>query len=58
MTLLFAYAHGMDQMSLVVSKPVFGVSDLVPHKPGCSVIEDGKRHETSDLGSRGIVLSV
>ena len=24
-------------MSLVVRKPVFGVSDQVPHKPGCTV---------------------
>ena len=24
------------EMSLVVRKPVFGVSDLVPHKPGCA----------------------
>ena len=28
-------------MSLVVRKPVFGVSDLVQHKPGCAVTEDG-----------------
>ena len=28
-------------MSLVVRKPVFGVSDQVPHKPGCTAIEDG-----------------
>ena len=29
------------KMSLVVRKPVFGVSDLVRHKPGCAVTEDG-----------------
>ena len=28
-------------MSLVVRKPVFGVSDQVPHKPGCTAREDG-----------------
>ena len=28
-------------MSLVVRKPVFGIFDLVPHKPGCTAIEDG-----------------
>ena len=28
-------------MSLVVRKPEFGVSDQVPHKPGCAVTEDG-----------------
>ena len=31
--------HGYD-MSLVVRKPVLGVSDLVRHKPGCAVTED------------------
>ena len=33
-------------------KPVFGVSDQVQHKPGCSATEDGKRLEISNLGSR------
>ena len=28
-------------LSLVVRNPVFGISDLVPHKPGCAVTEDG-----------------
>ena len=28
-------------MSHVTSKPVFGVSDQVRHKPGCTVTEDG-----------------
>ena len=28
-------------VSLVVRKPVFGVSDQVRHKPGCTVTEDG-----------------
>ena len=28
-------------MSLVVRKPVFGVSDQVWHKPGCTATEDG-----------------
>ena len=27
-------------MSLIVRKPLFGVSDLVRHKPGCTVTED------------------
>ena len=30
-----------NYMSLVVRKPVFGVSDQVPHKPGNAVTEDG-----------------
>ena len=45
-------------MSLVLRKRVFGVSDQVPHKPGCVGTEDGYRLEIPDLGSRGIVLSV
>ena len=39
-------------------KPVFGVSNQVPHKPGCTATGDGTKLELSDLGSRGIVLSV
>ena len=39
-------------------KPVFGGSDQVQHKPGCTVTEDDERLEISDLGSRGTVLSV
>ena len=45
------------QMSLVVRKPVFGVSDQVRHKPGCTAKEDGYGLKISDLESRGIVLS-
>ena len=39
-------------MSLVVRKPVFGVSDQVPHKPGCTATKDGYRLEISNLGSQ------
>ena len=46
------------KMSLVVRKPVFGVSHQVRHKPGCTTTEDGWTLEISDLGRRGIVLSV
>ena len=28
-------------MSPVVRKPVFGVSDQAPHKPGCTATQDG-----------------
>ena len=45
-------------MSLVVRKPVFGVSDQVQHNPGCTVTEDGERLEILDLERRRIVLSV
>ena len=34
-------------MSLVVRKPVFGVSDQVRHKPGCTTTEDSWRLEIS-----------
>ena len=40
-------------LSLVVRKPVFKVSDQVLHKMGCTVTEDGWKLEISDLGSRG-----
>ena len=46
-----------EQFSLV-RKPVFGVSDLVRHKPGCTTTEDGLRLEISYIRSRGIVLYV
>ena len=49
------YQH---EVSLVVRKPVFGVSDHVRHKPGCTATEDGYRLEISDLDRRGIALSV
>ena len=48
----------LKQMSLVLRKLVFGVADQVRHKPGCTVIENDQRLEISDLGSRGIALSV
>ena len=41
-----------------MTKPVFGVSDQVQYKPGCTTTEDGQRLEVSDLESSGIVLSV
>ena len=52
------FSHMEAQMSLVLRKPVFGVSDQVRHKPGCTATEDGLKLEILDLGSRGIVLSV
>ena len=45
-------------MSLIVRKPVFGVSDQVPHKPGCAITEYSYGLEILDLESRGIVLSM
>ena len=38
-------------------KPVFGVYDQVPHKPGCTTTEDEYRLEILDLESRGNVLA-
>ena len=45
-------------MSHDARKLVFGVSDQVRHKLSCASTEKGKRQETPDLESRGIVLSV
>ena len=45
-------------LSPVMRKPVFGVSDQAPHKPGCATTQDGYRLEISYIESRGIVLSM
>ena len=45
-------------MSCVARKPVFGVSDQVWHKLGCTATEDSYRLQILDQGSRGIVLSI
>ena len=47
-----------SQVSHVMRKRVLGASDQVRHKPGCTAKEDGQRLEISDLGRRGIVLSM
>ena len=39
-------------MSHFVRKPVFGVSDKVGHKPGCTTTEDG----VEARNSRGVVV--
>ena len=49
---------GQFYLSLVLRKPVFGVSDQVAHKPGCTATEDGLRLEISDLDRRVIALSM
>ena len=51
-------SENMVLLSLVVRKPVLGVSDQVQHKQGCTATEDSQRLEISELGSRGIVLSI
>ena len=33
------HTDSSKHMSLVVRKPVFGVSDQVPHKPGCTATD-------------------
>ena len=38
---LFSNAHCIQKLSLVVRKPIFGVSDQVGHKPDCAATEDG-----------------
>ena len=37
----FTKVHLAVEMSLVLRKPVFGVTDQVLHKPGSAVTEDG-----------------
>ena len=39
--LCWALCPAKTQISLVVRKPVFGVSDQVRHKPGCTTTQDG-----------------
>ena len=43
-------------VELVVRKPTFGVSEQVPHKPGCTATEDGKRLEFSVKVVMGLTL--
>ena len=43
-------------MGLVTRKHVFGVSQQVRHKPGCTATEHGQRLEIFYLGVRGNVL--
>ena len=38
-------------------KPVFGVFDLVTHKPACAVTEASYKLEISDIETRDIILS-
>ena len=38
-------------MSHFGKKPVYGVSDQIQHRVGCTVTEDGKRFDISYLGS-------
>ena len=47
-------------MSCVMRKTVFGISDQVQHKLGCTTTEDSERLEISylHLGSREFVLSM
>ena len=45
-------------LSHVVRKPLFRVSDQVHHKQGFTATKNSKRPEVSDLGSRGLVLSM
>ena len=52
----FSKYEQVRHMSLVVRKPVFGVSDQVPHKPGSTTTRDGQRLEISYLEKKGIVL--
>ena len=46
-------------ISCITRKSVFGISEQVQHKSDCTTTEvDTEELEISELGSRGIVLSV
>ena len=45
--LLFFFFIVSKHRSLVVRKPVFGISDQPPHIPGCTTTQDGWRLEIS-----------
>ena len=44
------------EMGHLMRKTVFGVSDQVQHKPGCTTTKDSYSLEILNIGSRGIVL--
>ena len=48
----------VEYMRRITRKSVFVVSDQVRHKQESTSTEDGKKLEMTDLGSRGIVLSM
>ena len=50
--------HHQHRLSSVTTKPVFGDSNQVQYKLGCTVTEDGQRFEILDLASREIILSM
>ena len=52
--------RGPDEihLSLVVRKPVFGVSDQVRHKPGCIATEDQHKQSTNATKLTALELSV
>ena len=46
------------KMCRIMRKSVFGVSDKIQYKAGCTATENGVRLEISDLGGRGMLLSM
>ena len=46
---LILWHRTMVKMGCVVRKSVFGVSDQVQHRRGCTATENGLRLELSDL---------
>ena len=45
-------------LTCIMGKPVFGVSNEVQHKLGYTTTDNGWRLDISDLGRRGMVLSM
>ena len=48
------YLNDTTYMSRDARKPVFGVSDQVSHKPGCTGKGDSKNLEISDYEEEGL----
>ena len=55
--ILFCVRRYHRYRSLVMRKPVFRVCDQVRHKPACAATEARYRLESSDIETRGIILS-
>ena len=52
------FINSREKEFIVTRKPVFGFSNQVRHKPGCTATEDGWSLKFFNLESRGIVPSM
>ena len=58
--MILSFCHVASDLSCVMRKPVFGISNKVRHKLGCTAMftEDGLEVKISNSESRGIVLII